>query len=107
MVRILLQQTMTSLPRNWDRLQRIQGKPVEGTETFWFIRYEHIPADRRKEITYTKVVCKVRLQKYNLNRTQIIIGGKIIIYPGDVATPTASLEIIKMTNQSNYGVGPY
>ena len=52
--------------------------------------------NRRKEITYKKVVCKVRPQKDNTNRTQITIGGNIIIYPGDVSTPTASLKLLNI-----------
>ena len=59
-----------------------------GTETFQVIRYENVPADRRNNVTYTKVVCKVRAQKDNPNRTRIAIGGKKFIYLGDVATPT-------------------
>ena len=52
--------------------------------------------NRRKEITYTKVVCKVRPQKEDPNRTQITISGNRILYPGDVATPTASLQVLKI-----------
>ena len=57
------------------------------------MRYEDVPAYRRKEVNYTKVVCKVCPQKDDPNRTQITIGGNIIIYPGDLSTPTASLEL--------------
>ena len=38
-------------------------KRVEGTDTFLVIHYYDIPADTRKEITYTSVVCEVRPQK--------------------------------------------
>ena len=69
---------------------------IEGTETFRVIKYEDVPANRSKEVTYTKVVCEVRPQKYDPNRTLLTIGGHRIIYPGDVATPTASLELLKM-----------
>ena len=47
-------------------------------------------------MTYTKVVCEVCPQKDDPNRTRITIGGNRIIYPGDVATPTASLELTKI-----------
>ena len=43
-----------------------------------------------------KVVCGVRPQKDDPNRTRITIGGNRIIYPGDLATPTASLELLKI-----------
>ena len=73
-----------------------QGKRVEGTDTFFVIRYEDIPPERRQEVTYTSVVCEVRPQKADPNRTRITIGGNRICYPGDVGTPTASLELVKL-----------
>ena len=56
----------------------------------------NIPRDRRKEITYTKVVCEVRPQKEDPDMTRITIGGSRIVYPSDVATKTASLELVKL-----------
>ena len=50
----------------------------------------------RKEIAYTKVVCEVRPQKDDPNRTQITICGNRIIYPGYVATSTASFELLNI-----------
>ncbi len=71
-------------------------KRVQGTDTFYVIDYEDIPIDRRTEITYTKVVCKVRPEKTDPNRTRITIGGNRICYPGDVGTRTAPLELVKL-----------
>ena len=51
-------------------------------------------------MTYTKVVCEVRPQKEYPNCTRITIGGNRIIYPGEVATPTASLELVKLVINS-------
>ena len=45
------------------------GKRVEGTDTFFVVHYNDIPAKRRKDITYTLVVCKVHPQKEDPNRT--------------------------------------
>ena len=42
------------------------------------------------------MVCEVWPQKEDSDRTRITIGGNHIIYPGDVGTPTASLELIKL-----------
>ena len=56
------------------------SKRVKGTNTFFLIRFEDIPADCRKEITYTKVVCKVRPEKNDPNCTCITL-------PSDVGTP--------------------
>ena len=47
-------------------------------------------------MTYTKVVCEVRPKKEDPNRTRITIGGNMIIYPGEVATPTALLNLVKL-----------
>ena len=69
---------------------------IAGTETFKVIRYQDIPQDRRKELCHTKVVCEVSPHKEDADRTRITIGGNRIICPGDVGTPTASLEPIKL-----------
>ena len=71
-------------------------KHNEGKDTFFVIRYDDIPVDIRKEIAYTLVVCEVRPQKEDPNRTQITISGNRIFYPGNVGTPTASLELFKI-----------
>ena len=42
------------------------------------------------------VVCKYRPQKEDLNRTHITLAGGHIKYPGDLGTPTGSLELVKM-----------
>ncbi len=42
------------------------------------------------------VVCEVRPEKDNPNRTRITIGGSRICFPGDVGTNTASLELFKV-----------
>ena len=67
------------------------GKRVEGTNTFFVIRFENIPKDCLNEICYTSVVCEVRPGKKDPNRTRITICGTNFCYPGDVSTNTASL----------------
>ena len=54
------------------------GQRVKGMDTFFVVHFDDIPADRRKEITYTSVFCKVRPQKKDPNRTQIAIDGNRI-----------------------------
>ena len=61
------------------------------TETFQVIRYKDIPGGCRREVCHTKLVCEVRAQKEYPDRPRITIGGKRIIYLGDVGTPTAYL----------------
>eukprot|EP00804_Cyclotella_cryptica_P009056 CCRYP_003150-RA/>CCRYP_003150-RA protein AED:0.48 eAED:0.48 QI:0/0/0/1/0/0/2/0/129 len=55
---------------------------VQGTDTFYVIDYDNIPFDRRSEIIYSKVVCKVRLEKSDPDRTRITIGSNRICYTG-------------------------
>ena len=69
---------------------------VAGTDTFRVINYNNIPADRRKEIEYVRVVCKVRPQKADPDCTQTTVSGGGIKFPGHVGTPTASLNLVKL-----------
>ena len=71
-------------------------KRIEGTDTFTPIRLQDIPPERRADITYTRVVCEVRPQKEEPNRTRITIGGNRICYPGDTGTKTGSIELVKL-----------
>ena len=73
---------------------------VEGTDTFRPIKYDDIPHDRRIDVTYPRVVCEVRPQKEDPNRTRITIGGNRICYPGDCGTKTGSLETVKLVINS-------
>ena len=47
-------------------------------------------------MTYSKLVCLVRPEKANPNRTCITFGGKRIFYPGNVGTKTTSLDLFKL-----------
>ncbi len=67
-----------------------------GTNTFFLIDYHDISAHKRKEICHTMVVCEVRPEKDDPDRTRITIRGSRICYPGDVGTNTASLELFKL-----------
>ena len=58
--------------------------------------FEDIPRDRRKEISHSMVVCEVRPQKEDPNRTRITVTGSRICYPGDIGTPTGSLYLVKL-----------
>ena len=42
------------------------------------------------------MVCEGRPNKDDPNRTRISVAGNCVSYPGDVATPTGSLEILKL-----------
>jgi hypothetical protein len=70
-------------------------KHVKGTNTLFPILYNKIPVERCREITYSKVFCKVQPEKgNNADQTCITIGGNNIAYPRDLGNPTGSIEIV-------------
>ena len=73
-----------------------KNQRVAGTDSMRVIKYDNIPKHRRKEVCYTRVVCDYRPTKDDPYRTRITIAGTNIDYPGDVATPTGSLELVKL-----------
>ena len=75
-------------------------KIVEGTNTFYVIRFEDIPKDFLSEICYTSVVCEVIPVENDPNHTQITIYCTNVCYPGDVVTNTESLELFKLVINS-------
>ena len=42
------------------------------------------------------VVCKVKPHKEDPNRTRITVTGSQICYPGNVGTPTGSLDLVDL-----------
>ena len=46
------------------------------------------------------VVCQVKAQKEDPNRTHITVTGSQICYPGNVGTPTGSLDLVKLIFKS-------
>ena len=73
-----------------------KGKIIEGTYTFFVIKFEDIPKDILNKICYTSEFCEVRPGKKDPNRTKITICGTNVFYPGDVGTNTASLELFNL-----------
>ena len=50
----------------------------------------------RHEICHSMVVCEVKPHQEDLNCTCITVSGSQIYYPGDVGTPTGSLDLVKL-----------
>ena len=75
-----------------------QGLPgiVEGTDTLNLIFKNEIPADRFKDVTYSRIVCNYRPEKKDPNRCRITVGGNMTNCPGDCGTPTADLLTVKI-----------
>ena len=76
--------------------QEIPGQ-VEGTNTFFVIKKSEVPADRMKDVTYSRIICNIQPEKASeLNRCRITVGGDRVNYPFEVATPTADLPTVKL-----------
>ena len=71
-------------------------RDIKGTNTFFFIRKSEIPTNRRKDVTYGRIVVTYRPQKSEPNRTRLTVGGDRVNYPFETSTPTADLPTIKM-----------
>ena len=69
---------------------------IEGTNTFFAIKFENIPKTRLNEICYTSVVCEVRPGEKDPNRTRITICGGNVFYPRYVGKNPASIELFKL-----------
>ena len=55
-----------------------------------------IPRNRRGDVAFVRVVCEVRPQKADPNRTRITVAGGNIHVDYDIGTPTADLTLIKL-----------
>ena len=78
--------------------RRAQGMPGRntGTNTIKFIHKSKMPADRWKDVAYARIVCNVRPQKEEVNRTRLTFGGNNLSVPIDCGTPTADLLTVKL-----------
>ena len=77
---------------------------VQGTNTMFFITYENILIDWRKDITYTRIVVDYRPQKEEKERTCIIVGGNLINCPDNVSTKTAEVTTAKILIKSTISI---
>ena len=68
----------------------------EGTDTLSFIDKKDIPSERWKDVAHSRIVCNVRPQKEEVNRTRLTFGGQNLDVPMDCGTPMASLLTIKL-----------
>ena len=68
----------------------------EGADTLSFIDKKDIPSERWKDVAHSRIVCNVRPQKAEVNRTQLTFGRQNLDVPMDCGTPTASLLTIKL-----------
>jgi hypothetical protein len=82
------------------RLAQGVGDRLKGTNTIFFIKHDDVPQDRRKDVTYGRIVVDVRPQKAEPERTRLTVGGNLINYPGEVSTATSDLTTAKLVINS-------
>ena len=68
----------------------------KGTNTLYFIDCSKVPEDGWKDVTYGTIVCNVRPQKTETNRTRLTFGGSNCTTAIDCGTPTANLLTVKL-----------
>ena len=74
-----------------------QGMPgriekENGNNTMFFVRKGDIPWDRRKDVTYARIVCNYWDQKKDKERTRLCMGGTKLIVLLTVAPPPQSFS---------------
>ena len=69
---------------------------VKGANAMFFLPFEEIPINRKKDITYARIVVNYRPQKTEKERTCITVGGNLINYPDNVSTKTAEITTAKI-----------
>ena len=67
-----------STANTFGRLADGVGNRVKGTKTIEFIRKCDVPQSRMKDVTYGSIVCKVKNEKSEKNRTMFVVGGDCI-----------------------------
>ena len=67
-----------------------------GTNTIYSIDKAQIPADKWKDVAYSRIVCNVRPQKEETNRTRLTFGENNLSVDIDCGTPTADLLTVKL-----------
>jgi hypothetical protein len=58
-----------SSANEFGRLAQGVGGRVIGANTIFFIQKDHIPINRRKDVTYDSFVCELKLNKEEKHRT--------------------------------------
>jgi hypothetical protein len=69
---------------------------VKRMNTAFFVTKNDVPADRRKGVTYGRIVTSYRAGKSEPNQTRLTVGGDHINCPDDCGTPTADLLTVKL-----------
>ena len=61
-------------------------REFKGTNTVMFIQKYKSPKD--KKVTYGKIVCEMKPEKEEKERTQLTVGGNLLDFTGNLSAPT-------------------
>ena len=74
--------------------QLAQGnREVNGENTVMFIPKSKVPKD--KKVTYGKIVCKMKPEKEEKERTRLTVGGNLLDFTSNLNVQTASVTTAK------------
>ena len=81
-----------------DKLGRLsQGIcDIPGPNTIMFIQKANVPTDRRKEVTYGRIVVVYKPDKLKMYRSRLIVGSNRTVCLVDSSSLTADLPTTKM-----------
>ena len=71
---------------------------VKGTNTGIFISKTQVPKD--KKVTYGKIVCELKLEKEEKERTILTVDGNLLNLTGNLSAPTAYITTEKCVYNS-------
>ena len=63
-----------------------------------FIPKSKVP--KYKKVTYGKIVCEMKPEKEEKERTILTVGGKLLDFTGNISAPTASVTTAKCVFKS-------
>ena len=68
-------------------------REVKGTNTVMFIPKYKVPKD--KKLTYGKIVCEMKPEKDEKERTRLTVGENLLDFIGNISAPRASVTTAK------------
>ena len=78
--------------KEFGRLSQGIGSRAKGTETIFFIPKNKDLANRLKDVTYDKFVCKVWPEKSEPNWTKWPVGSSLVNFSDEVGAPTEDMQ---------------
>ena len=68
-------------------------REVKGKNTVTFIPKYKFP--KEKKVTYGKIVCEMKPENEEKERTRLAVGGNLLDFTGNLSAPTASVTTAK------------